>query len=184
MSVSLVVTGGYGNGTLTGSISKVVARGYTPAILLTLPEGTLTTLGYGDPTTISDIVRRNYFPGLIVVPEIDDSDSGKRRRERKKQEQVEQESRNDLSRIVRRAFSDVLGLEESAPIVAPIKVTRQVRKQIVRRAFTEIKTEGLDLRIAEIDRLVREFEQTAHLQAVQRLLDDEDAIMVIVAAIS
>ena len=29
MSIALVVTGGYGNGTLVGSIAKVVTAGYT-----------------------------------------------------------------------------------------------------------------------------------------------------------
>ena len=33
MSIALVVTRGYGNGTLTGSLAKVVTRGYTPGVI-------------------------------------------------------------------------------------------------------------------------------------------------------
>jgi len=76
MSIKLVVTGGYGNDTFDGSPSKAVTRGYTPAVVVTYPEGTLTTLGYGNPTTIADIVRRNYGVGAAVEPPTPEPDEG------------------------------------------------------------------------------------------------------------
>jgi len=36
MSIALVVTGGFGNGTLTGSIANVITRGYSIGIALSL----------------------------------------------------------------------------------------------------------------------------------------------------
>jgi len=127
-----------------------------------------------------------YFPlvGAAVQPSGEDTHDGSPRRiadyideqarkdiERNKElfERAQRQWSDDLDRIIANAFSKVMG-EEMRPVQA------KERKKIVRIAFNEVKTDGLEYRIREIDRLIREYERTIYLPPKAQI-DDEDAVL-------
>lgn len=65
MSIALVVTAGFGNGTLTGSVKDVVTRGYTIGVEVTL-QGREMVAGYVVRAMAPDAKDRDMIPEALV----------------------------------------------------------------------------------------------------------------------
>ena len=91
---------------------------------------------------------------------------------RERADEARQARERELRDIIARSFDKVLG-EPLTPVSEP--VTAKQRQTVARQTFRAVETEGLDVSIREIERLVRLYETellTANLNAVMRAEDE------------